>query len=159
MDRHAQLAEAGLSTALLSLATERWPVPGFEFPCGHVYRCYSVPPECWPEGFVPLWECMETVVGVRRTPVGRAFMEWYLESPAPPVLLAWSEQGLLFWLFSYLIEYEEWEDEAAALERLRAAAAAVGFRHFDRLWAFMLQHGQETDYRERVRAEALTIED
>jgi hypothetical protein len=133
-------------------------VPAFEFPCGHVYRCYSVPPEYWPEGFVPLWECTETVVGVRRTPPGRAFLEWDLESPDRPVLLARSEQGLFFWLFSYLIEYEQWEDDAAALGRLRAAAAAVGFRHFDRLWAFTLQHGEETNYRERVRDEALTIE-
>jgi hypothetical protein len=159
MDRRTQLAAIGLSPALLDLATERWPLQAFEFPCGHVYRCYSVPAEYWPDSFIPMWECTEEVVGVRQTPDGLEFLAWNLESVDPPHRLARSEQGLLFWLFSYLIEYEEWDDEVAALNRLRDAAAAVAFRYFDRLWAFMLQHGERIDYREMVRAEACGIRD
>src|SRR5947209_548198 len=132
MDRRNQLAALGLSPALLNLASQRWPHPAFEFPCGHPYRCYSVPGEYWPEGFIQPWECTEEAVGVRRTADGLEFLAWYLESPDPPERIARTEQGLFFWLFSYLIEYEEWEDEAPALVRLRAAAAAVGFRYIDR---------------------------
>jgi hypothetical protein len=157
MDRQTQLAELGLSSGLLDLASERWPHPAFEFPCGHVYRCYSVPDEYWPEGLIPLWECTEEVVGVRKVPGGLEFLAWCLESADSPVCLARSEQGLFFWLFSYLIEYEEWEDEAAALERLRAAAAAVGFWYFDRVHEFACRYGRELNYRELVRAEARTI--
>jgi hypothetical protein len=157
MDRRSQLAELGLSPALLDLASERWPHRAFEFPCGHVYRCYAVPDEYWPEGFIPLWECTEEVVGIRKTPTGSEFLAWDLESPDSPERLARSEQGLFLWLFSYLIEYEEWENEVAAMERLRAAAAAVGFRYFDRIYEFACRHGQELNYRESVRAEAWAI--
>jgi hypothetical protein len=151
------LERLGLSPKLLSLASQRWPHPAFEFPCGHPYRCYAVPDEYWPEPFVPLWECTETVVGCRRDVDGLVFLDWYLESLAPPKRLARTEQGLLFWLFAYLVEYEEWDRETAALGRLREAAAVVGFRHFERLWAFVLEHGQRPDYRERVEAAAWDI--
>ncbi len=147
----------GLSPTLLALASEQWPHPAFEFPCGHPYRCYSVPDEYWPEPFVPLWECTETVVGCRRETGGLVFLDWYLESLDPPERLARSEQGLLFWLFSYLAEWEEWDSEEAALGRLREAAAVVGFRYFEQLWAFTLEHGRRPDYRERVIAAAWDI--
>lgn len=148
------LQRMGLSPVLLALASERWPDPAFEFTCGHPYRCYSVPDEYWPEPFVPLWECTETVIGCRREAGGLVYLDWYLESLDPPGRIARCEQGLLFWLFSYIVEYEEWDSEEAALGRLRAVAATVGFRHFERLWAFVLEHGQQLGYRERVVAAA-----
>src|SRR5262249_8661189 len=157
VDRRSQLEALGLSPALVRLATQKYPHPAFEFPCEEPYRCYSVPAEYWPADFTPLWECCEEVVGCRGTAEGVEFLAWDLETLGQPERLARSEQGLFFWLFSYLIEYEEWDDEAAALGRLREASAAIGFMNFDRLWAFMLQHGQRLDYREFVRAEAWSI--
>src|SRR5262245_54671506 len=151
------LGQLGLSPVLLALASERWPHPAFEFRCEHPYRCYSVPDEYWPEPFVPLWECTETVIGCRREAGGLVFLDWYLESLDPPERIARTERGLLFWLFSYLIEDEEWDSEEAALGRLREAAASVGFLHFDHLWAFALEHGRQPDYRERVEAAAWDI--
>jgi hypothetical protein len=153
------LQRLGLSLPLLALASEQWPHPAFEFRCGHPYRCYSVPDEYWPEPFLPLWECTETVIGCRPDAGGLVFLDWYLESPAPPERIARTEQGLLFWLFSYLLEDEEWDSEEAALERLRKAAVAVGFRHFESLWGVVLEHGQRPDYRERVEAAAWDILD
>ena len=155
--RLVALERLGLSPTLLALASERWPHPAFEFRCGYPYRCYAVPDEHWPEPLVPLWECTETVVGCRPEGGGLVFLDWYLESPDPPQPIARTEQGLLFWLFSYLVEDEEWDGEAAALGRLRQMATAVGFRHFERLWAFAVEHGRQPDYREQVRVAAWDV--
>jgi hypothetical protein len=133
------LRKMGLSPRLMDLAAQRWPHKVYRDRCAEPIRCYSVPDELWPdEPLVPLWEDSdaEIVVGCRGTNRARLFFAWYLdEVPKTIEQVTHSEQGLLFWLFMHLMDYnEDWEGAApASLDTLRAAARVVGFRHLDQL--------------------------
>jgi hypothetical protein len=157
VDRRSQLEALGLSPGLIALATQQYSHLAFGFRCEEPYRCYSVPAEYWPVDFAPLWECTETVVGCRRTPSGLEFVDWYLEAGDPPKLIARSEQGLLFWLFSYLIEDHDWDDEPAARRELAEAAAAVGFRQLAEVEKFQEKFGRRRDYAELLQVAAEQI--
>jgi hypothetical protein len=151
MDRQSQLEGLGLSPALMALPIQQYPHPAFAFRCEEPYRCYAVPAEFWPADFIPLWECTETVVGCRPTAAGMEFLDWYLESADPPEVIARSEQGLYFWLFSYLIEDQDWDDELAARRELAEAATAVGFRQLAEVEAFQQEFGRRHDYAELLQ--------
>src|SRR2546423_1417012 len=71
VDRLEELRAMGLSATLLQLAAGDFPHPEFEFRCSPVHRFFSMVPVTFrPAGFVPLWECGETVVGCRRGEAG-----------------------------------------------------------------------------------------
>lgn len=82
-----------------------------------------------------------------------------LEDPDTVELIARSEQGLLFWLFSHLIEDDDWRSEAAAEAKLREAAEAVGFRHFDEVNRFQQTLGTDPDYDLLLRGQANQLVD
>jgi hypothetical protein len=157
MDDQHQLAALGLSSGLMALASGNPPHPAFAYRCGLVYKFPEIHPEERPEGLVPLWECGTAVVGCVQTPQGLEFVRWSVEADDPPELIARSEQGLLFWLFSYLIEDADWEDEEAAVRRLRAAAVAVAFRYFDEVNEFQQQRGSDPSYDELLRTAACEL--
>ncbi len=118
-----------------------------------------VPASLRPASFLPLWECGETVVGCRRAESGTEFVTWYADAPGEPEPLAVSELGLWFWLFSYLIEDQDCEDEPAARQVLAEAARAVGFRRFAEIDAFQQRFGHRADYDALLRDAAKAIPD
>jgi hypothetical protein len=155
VDWLAELRSLGLSPALLRLASDDLPHPEFEFRCGPVYRFFSLAPADYrPANFVPLWECDSTVVGCRRGAAGPEFLTWQTDEVGEPELLASSESGLLFWLFSYLIEDQDWDDEPAAREALTGAAVAVGFAGLAEVEAFQQEFGRRVEYARLLRAAA-----
>jgi hypothetical protein len=109
------------------------------------------------QGFVPLWECTESIVGCRPTQDRLEFLEVDVEDPGAATAIAQSEQGLLFWLFSYLIEDQQWDDVEATKRELKAAAQSVGFRYFDEVNAFQREFGSRTDYDSLLRARSLEL--
>jgi hypothetical protein len=106
---------------------------------------------------VVLWECEDSVIGCRETDVGLEFVNFDVEDPSRLIPIARSEQGLLFWLLSWLIEDQDWQDEQATEMRLRDGAAAVGFRYFDEVNEFQQQFGGHTGYSDLLRARSLEI--
>jgi hypothetical protein len=155
VDRLAELRSLGLSPGLLQLASGDLPYPEFEFRCGPVHRYFSlVPADYRPANFIPLWECDSTVVGCRRGAAGLEFLTWQTDEVREPELLASSESGLLFWLFSYLIEDQDWDDESAARQALSETAAAVGFGRLAEVEAFQGAFGRRVEYAQLLRAAA-----
>jgi hypothetical protein len=66
--------------------------------------------------------------------------------PVAPYLIARTDQGLLFWLFSDILHDFNWEESAEDKHYLRAAAEAVGFRHFDSVWDVFWATVNDPDY-------------
>jgi hypothetical protein len=156
-DRETHLRLLDLSEGVLALALGNHPSPVFEFRCEPVYRYYALPEQYRPRGLVPLWECCGGVVCCRHSVEGLEFLELDVETPLELRRIARSEQGLLFWLFSYLIEDQDWEDEAATAALLKSAAEAVGFKHFTRVNYFQQKQGKELDYARLLRDEAWNV--
>jgi hypothetical protein len=155
VDRLAEIRSLGLSLAVLRLASGDLPHLEFEFRCGPVHRLFSlVPAEYRPADFVPLWECGSTVVGCRRGAAGPEFLTWQTDEVGEPEPLASSEAGLLFWLFSYLIEDQDWDDEPAARAALAEAAEAIGFTQLAEVEAFQQEFGRRVEYARLLRAAA-----
>ncbi len=88
-----------------------------------------------PDGppLIPLWERYETVFGAWERDDGPEFIEFSIETPDEFESLARTEQGFWATQFDYFYECDE------AIEDLREAAAAVGFRFFDRYLSSRLE--------------------
>jgi hypothetical protein len=128
------------------------------------FRCggfqYSPDDGVWRVGndvIIALWECGYNVIGCRIADKRLDFVTLYVEDPTAITLIARSEQGLLFWLFSWIIEDQDWANEESTLARLRTAAAAVGFRSFDEVEKFEREFGNRTNYEELLRARSLQL--
>jgi hypothetical protein len=67
-------------------------------------------------------------------------------------LVAWTEQGLLAELVRQYHEHLDWQNEASCLEQVRAFADYVGFRHTDRLVAYLASDSDTTDFLGEFRA-------
>jgi hypothetical protein len=156
--RRQALELLGLSPGIVALAMGEWPTEAFEFRCGRLDRSLALPAGVWPPDALPLWECCGSIVGCRRAGGGLEFIGLDVEVPGNVHRLARSEEGLLFWLFSYLIEDQDWDDEPSARRAIAHAAAALGFRRLDEVDQFQQQLGGRTDYDELLRAAALEIE-
>lgn len=92
----------------------------------HGAGCPGGPP------LVPLWDCCDTVTGVRGGRPGCVeFIEFSVEAPEEYVILARTEQGLWAVVFDAIYE----DADHAGVEDLAGAARAVGFRFLDRVAA------------------------
>jgi hypothetical protein len=132
----------GLSPPLLALVTGELSHPAIPQVC-RLISPDRAPRADEPAGLVPLWEdagsspeFFETVYA-KPTPGGSVF--WSIifeegEEPDPGSLFAGSEQGLLFWLFYWLLEYQE--RESAGAWNLPALAATLGFHYLNQVLAF-----------------------
>lgn len=147
-DRWAYLASLPLSSGIIALASGRHPSEVFRFRCS--------PPRHIDLPVVPLWECNDAIVTYRPTPSGPEF-ELADAEGSPSEVIARSEQGLLFWLFSYLIEDRDWHDPDKDEAELRSAAKAVGFRYFDEVDQFQRKFGASGNYATLLRERALSI--
>jgi hypothetical protein len=131
-NRVATLREWGISEPLIRLACGEDIHPqfgiGFRGPPWYTYRSSdrSVRPPRGPR-FAPLWEFGERVTGVWQKGGGLEFIRFSFGDPQAYEVLARTEQGFWAVVFDFLYEGE------AAVEELRAAAAAVGFQFLDRL--------------------------
>jgi hypothetical protein len=155
--RRKALESLGLSPRVVSLAMAEWPTEAFEFRCGPLDRYLALPDGVWPSDALPLWECCGSIVGCRRAGGGLEFIALDVEIPWQLDLLARSEEGLLFWLFSYLIEDQDWDDEPLAIQALADAAAAVGFRRLAEVDQFQQRFGGRPGYGQLLRAAASVI--
>ncbi len=78
---------------------------------------------------IPLWDCNGIVVGMWEKPDGAEFIEFSIEADDEYSPLARTEQGLWARQFDFFYESD------APVEKLREAAAAVGFQFLDRYLA------------------------
>lgn len=145
-ERSTELAALPLSSGIIALASGQYASEIFRFRC--------CPPRRIVLQGIPLWECCDSIVTYRATASGPEFAIEDAEG-GPATVIGRSEQGLLFWLFSYLIEDRDWSDPSRDEAELRAAADAAGFRYFDEVNQFQRAFGERADYgallRERAR--------
>lgn len=157
-ERIERLSEFSLSRDIRRLAIGEPPSELFRFRCDRFH--YTPDDGVWPmvqPEVIALWECGYMVVGCRRTADAIEFVELDVEDPLNVEVIAHSEQGLLFWLFSHMIEDQDWHDIGLTEDRLRRAAESVGFQYFDDVYRFQRENGADGRYTELLRTRACEI--
>jgi hypothetical protein len=78
----------------------------------------------------------------------RFYARWALgdTDPVAPYLIARSDQGLLFWLFSDILSDFNWEKSEEDKRYLQTASEVVGFRHLDAVWSFFWGNLADPEY-------------
>lgn len=147
-ERSIRLASLPLSGGVLALATGRYVSDVFRFRCA--------PARDVDFQGVALWECGDSIVTCRVSPTGTEFTVEDVDIGRSE-MIARSAQGLLFWLFSHLIDDRNWDDDRQDLAELLSAAEAVGFRYFDEVDQFQREFGARGDYGELVRQRAMAV--
>ena len=125
--RIAELRRLGASEALVRLSSGELLHEVFRGSClGPPYFVYHE--ASVPDGppLVPLWDHDNHVVGVWQRTAGLEFIEYSIEAAHKYTPLARTEQGFWATQFDFLYECD------IPLEKLREAAAAVGYRFVDR---------------------------
>jgi hypothetical protein len=181
-DRFTQLASWSLPPAVYALASARPPHPLFENRCeplqaerrsqatGMRLDQLLAPTFAGSGSSIALWEydfkdghCFDIVYAVK----GSERLEyWHVryadDAPAPESeRIACSEQGLFFCLFFDLISiaYFRAKTDGDALDNLLAAAASVGFRHFDEVMTLEEEIGSDEDREALLRRKSVQIAD
>ena len=175
-ERCTLLERWGLSPALVHLVAGALPHPLFRRACEVIQPHHRVsswaevegPDRDQPRAGEPLWgrdlggaRYYEVVYCVRSQD-GRFEFWWVpcsISNDQEPRLVARSEQGLYFWLFSHLLDVRyEWLDRTVTDEDYREAAEAVGFRHLTDLIRFRTAEARWVAlYEERLRHRAATL--
>ncbi len=152
-NRLRALESLNLSAPVIALCSgeEVHPHPSFWYRCQAPHSIYhgGTGPDL---GLIlPFWECTTTVTAALMGDAGHAgptFIEFSLEYPDEYIAFAVSEQGLLAYLFWYLIEDQDWHDKQKCTRVLTEAATAVGFRHLQKMLEFQQMHGDKSNYSE-----------
>ena len=131
-ERMDGLRRLGLSEALVRQSAGESLDPLFSFRCQgpphfsyHGAGCPDGPP------LLPLWDCCDSVTGVRASDRRLEFIEFSIESSEEYTVLAHTEQGLWATVFVNLFEDKDY----LAPDAFREAASTVGFRFLDLLAA------------------------
>jgi hypothetical protein len=155
MTRLDKLRQLGLSEDMLRLAVGDPPHQLFDFECVEPYEILPEhggrPPD--PDRFIPLWQDSSGLVIGCWEKAGRVeFIRFSLEWPDEYDVVAYSEQGLLARIFADIVQYVDWNDEAATVELLREAAKTVGFAHLDEVLRFQEHLTEYRDVNEFTRS-------
>ena len=147
-ERQKKLKALGVPIEIVKLVTQEDQNTLFEYRCGPLHYTYEH--DTLPNGITVLWECTYGIVGIRSKGQGLEYVEFDIETPDEIEIIATSEQGLFFWLFSYLIEDQDWDDEIESLKLLRNGANTVGFSLLEEVLTFQEQYGANIDYGQRL---------
>ncbi len=146
MTRELQLREFGLTPQLVSLCTQRTEMDVFDFRCSDPIWYSNGATVVGDLAF--MWSCCDSMVACRKIGHEADFIEFDIEEPDQIKIISMSEQGLLFNLFVYLIEDQDWDNEECVLKMLRKAASVVGFCHLEDALAFQEVNGNAINFHE-----------
>ena len=149
-ERSDKLHSFGLSDAVVELANGSSVHRGFrdfDFPDeGRPVSDFAFP-EGYPE-FVPITARSYDVSGCWLRDGRLEYLAVDMEEYPEHRVIAFSEQGLWFWLFADAIEAGNsgtWQDEEEAMAELREMASITGFTLVDDVWQFQLKHGGDNN--------------
>lgn len=144
MSTTSQLREYGISESLVRLSLADYDSAVFQFRCSPIHGMSDS--ERFRNGKAYLWMCCDSIVYADRTDSGISFYELDVEDPSDVTLISRSETGLLYWLFTHLIEDQDWDDADSAMRALSAAAKETGFELLQEACEFQSEHGADVEF-------------
>ncbi len=97
-----------------------------------------------------LWSCCDSIFAYRSDESGKEFVEFDNETPDDITVISTSEKGLLYHLFTYLIEDQDWENEEDSMRKLREGADRLGFDLLADALDFQSENGSAVDFADRL---------